>query len=480
MTLSIKSVGGLINEVPKIKNMAAIKISTKFIKIQYQVEDLESIAFQHFITVKKNGTEVVMNHVDITDKVMFDKTNFSYVIENLEFSTNYTIQVFCYDGFDESRSDIFSTKTSSAVIYGIEVDETNPDPQARCTYIEEAIDVTPASKTNLGGWVDKYPFKNIRIVGFKNGKVVKEVRKDDKTRYVDGSGVGSEVDVMVEIPKVYWDFEATQKGYKLRISDEKFNKTCDCYAHKVGGVEKDFIYVGAYLGHLSNGKIRSISGVTPTSDLNIADFRSGAQVNGNGYQIWNWFTMTLIQILFIIAYKNFDSQSALGVGIANTTLRLTGGTNTKGFIYGNHNSTEQVCFIGIEDAWGNLSQYIDGMVNNVKRHLIVNTNNKGFKDVESGDLPGFTDAGSTGNNNVYGFPSSVMHTNLGGFFPMVVNGSETTHYCDYNYTNTGGMGCSGGAHKETNIRKNGIFNYRGGYSGNRSDEVGTRLVYLGE
>ncbi|MDQ9753342.1 hypothetical protein RFZ03_22180, partial [Acinetobacter baumannii] len=89
-------------------------------------------------------------------------------------------------------------------------------------------------------------------------------------------------------------------------------ETSDCYAHKVGEVEKDFIYVGAYLGSIEAGRLRSKSGVTPTVNTTLTQFRNYAHNVGSGYQQFNWFTLSLLQILYLIAYKNLNSQNALG------------------------------------------------------------------------------------------------------------------------------------------------------------------------
>lgn len=281
---------------------------------------------------------------------------------------------------------------------------------------------------------------------------------------------------MVEIPKTYWDFTNTNNGYELRISKAKFSETSDCYAHKVGGVEKDFIYVGAYLGSVEADRLRSKSGVTPTTNITLTNFRSYANNVGVGYQQWNWFTLLLLQNLYLLAYKNLNSQSALGYGYANgnSSSHQTGGTNTKGMIFGETDGKQQVCFLGIEDLWGNILQWVDGMFHNNSYQVTVTPDNKTFNDNGSG----FKNVGKFVSNNIYGKFSKVAHTNEGGYFPKEFSGSGTTYYCDYGDSSGGYFARSSGAWNYG--LDAGAFYLLVTYSPSSSRlYLGSRLVFLG-
>lgn len=268
---------------------------------------------------------------------------------------------------------------------------------------------------------------------------------------------------MIEIPKTYWDFTDTGNGYELRISEAKFSETSDCYAHKVRGVEKDYIYVGAYLGYSEGGKLRSRSGVTPTASQTLTQFRQQAQANGNGYQQWNWFTLLLLQNLYLLAYKNLNSQTALGYGYANgnSSSHQTGGK-------------QQVCFLGIEDFYGNIYQWVDGMFHNNSYQVTVTPDNKTFNDNGSG----FKNVGKFVNSNIYGKISKVAHTNEGGFFPKEFNGSNTTYYCDYGHARSNYFAWFGGTWDDG--LNAGTFSLDVNYSSFSSySALGSRLVFLG-
>ena len=416
-------------------------------------------------------TEAVNKNIEVKNKIDACKDKLAYILTNKNLPSTKEEKIT--ELIDKVNN--LNENEPKPKIYGVKVMENNSNPDSCCTYIEDAIGVKPANSTSLGGWADKWPFDKIRIVGFKNGQVTKEINPNNKKQYKDGSSVPTDVDVMVEIPKVYWKFTNISNGYELRISNTKIEGS-DCYAHKVGGVEKDFIYVGAYLGSVETGRLRSKSGVTPTTNITLTNFRSYANNVGNGYQQFNWFTLMLLQNLYLLAYKNLNSQTALGYGYANgnSGKTNTGGTNTKGMIFGETGGKQQVCFLGIEDFYGNIWQWVDGMFHNGSYQVTVTPDNKTFNDNGSG----FKNVGKFISSGTEGYASKVAHTNEGGFFPMEASGSETTYYCDYGLVNPGYFGYCGGYWNDK--LSAGAFRLRVNYYASNSNyNIGSRLVFLG-
>ena len=470
MSISIKSIfGGSNNEPPNITNLKSIDSTSSTITISYNVEDKENTIIRHYITVK-NNEETIMNHVEITEDVGINKKEFNYCIKNLKIGKSYTIQIFCSDGNDESNSEAIVSNTSSVTIFGVSVNESNSNPENCCTYTNNAIGVSPATQTTLGGWVDKYPFNKIRIVGFKGGEVVKEIKKEDKTQYIDGTSVTQDVDVMVEIPKVYWSFAKTSTGYEVKISNIKVDSTYDCYAHKVNGIEKDYIYVGAYLGCVKENKLRSISNMPVRVNVTLNDAREYAQANGKGYQQNNWFVLILLQILYLILYKNLDSQSALGTGwTAFGSPCNTGGTNKKGIVFGG-TQTNQICFLGVEDLYGNVYEWIDGIKVDSTYNTLITSDNKNFTN-------SYKNIGKFIESTRGGKMSKSIHTNEGGFFPTETTGSNSTYYCDHSSIGSDKIARFGGHYNEN--MDVGIFCIKFDYGPSGSNaQIGTRLVFL--
>ena len=466
--ISASGGGGAVGNKPVISNFRCEGEPTldSFV-IKYIAIDNDNQILRHTLILDGKRTE-------ISTDVGCENINreFTYTVKNLKGGTKYNVQIEVTDGVETVQSDVISVTTSNVQTYGVKVMENNSNPNTSVTYIEGAVGVNPANSTSLGGWANKFPFDKIRIVGFKNGQVVKEIKKEDCTKYIDGTTVPTDVDVMVEIPKFYYKFTNISNGYELRISNTKIEGS-DCYAHKVGGVEKDFIYIAKYLGYIDGNKMRSRSGVSPSGNYTISQFRQYANNVGSGYQPNNYLSRTAVLILYLIAYKNLNSQQALGYGYANgnSSSHQTGGTNTKGLVYGESGGKQQMCFLGIEDFWGNMYQFVDGMKLN-GYNIMVATNNKSFNDSASG----YENVGTT--KSLSGRIDKVAHTNKGGFFPMSTSGSDTTYYCDYGYASSGCFGCCGGYWDDG--LSAGAFFLSVGYSASSfSSYIGSRLVFLG-
>ena len=126
-------------------------------------------------------------------------------------------------------------------------------------------------------------------------------------------------------------------------------------------------------------------------------------------------------------YKNRNGQAALGYGYANSNsgVTATGGTNAKGMCYGETGGKQQMCFLGIEDFWGNLFWWIDGIYCDNSRN--VKTAFKDFKD--DGSTYPFTKASGL-TANLSGWMGDIQGTNEGGFTIKTSSGSATSHWAD--------------------------------------------------
>lgn len=465
----VGNTGGQKNASPEIRNLRTDgTITPTSFTIKYIAEDFENTILRHYIYIDGEKKE-------ITKDVGYEKSNneFNYMIDNLSMGTTYNIRIEVTDGIDTVRTENLAITTLSHLIYGVRVMENNSNSETCCTYIESAIGTQPANSTSFGGWRDKFPFNELRIVGFKNGQEVGNgINPQNKKHYWGGYVVPADVDVMVKIPKIYWKINNIENGYEILISKGKFDGS-DCFAHKVNGVEKDYIYVGAYLGSVENGKLRSKADIAPTISQNINQMRNYAHANGEGYQQMNWFTLALLQNLFILAFKNLNSQSALGMGVCSLSYKLnTGATFDTDWMYGTQNKRKQIVFLGMEDFYGNIWQFIDGIFIDESYNILITPDNKTFNDNGSGYKNIGTVEYTSGNI------SKVLHTNEGGFLPIEGRGSTTTHYADSVTINNNSMARFGG--DWAGDLKNGAFSINISCKPNtQTTFIGSRLCYLG-
>ena len=262
--------------------------------------------------------------------------------------------------------------------------------------------------------------------------VQKYLNKNNFAQDEDGNSAditsGSGGDVMIEIPKCGVKIATSGNTLTIKITDNP-NATADgfhYYAHtRATEGDCDKLYIGAYVGYSSSSKLRSLSGKSPTVDKTIGAFRTLAQANGDGYDQISFYPLTLLQCLFLIRYKNRNSQTALGRGYVDGSAKTnTGATNANGMYYGSTSGTTHVKFAGIEDFWGNIFYFIDGIYSDSSRNILTAFDN--FNDTGSG----YTSRGQGATSNIGNYMSKPQGTTETGIIAKEVNGSSTTHFCD--------------------------------------------------
>ena len=341
------------------------------------------------------------------------------------------------------RSFQYDKVVRSIKIYGVSIDLTNSNPLTSVTYTDDAVGMTAGSSA----WDSEQIFKDIKPCVLKNGVVQYYLNPADLSKKADGTASditsGNDGDVMIEIPKT--GFKITTVGNTLTIKvTANPNDTANFkyYAHtRAAEGDRSKLYIGAYLGYVSSSKLRSISGKAPTASKTIGAFRTLAKANGAGYDIVSFYPLTLLQCLFMIKYKNRDSQTALGRGLvawAGAEAINTGGTNAKGIDFGETTGKDQMCFLNIEDMWGNLRWFIDGFFSNASRNML--TAFTGFNDTGAG----YTDRGQGATSDIGNYMSKPQGTTEAGFVAKEVSGSATTHFTDDAFLNASNLPYFGG------------------------------------
>ena len=313
------------------------------------------------------------------------------------------------------------------------------------------MDDAVGMKSGYANWKNTELMQSIKpCVLRENGTVNYYLNKDNYTLKEGGGAsnlTGTDGDVMVEIPLI--GYRLWQEGdfqYVSITADP--NKTGYCYyAHSLDA-EKDCdkIYIGAYLGYQTSNKLYSRSGVSPTASTNLINFRTYAKNRGNGYSLTSFFPHTLLQCLYVIVYKNLNSQLALGQGYtsnSNSSKKNTGGTNSNTFCYGTTSGTQQVKLFGIEDFYGNLSQWLDGLYS-IPNSIKTDYRNSVFTDHNGNNFQFNTSCNIL--NIFYNNIQKILGTNNSGF--VIKTGTNSNrgqiYYCDYGQLTSGYFGISGG------------------------------------
>ena len=326
---------------------------------------------------------------------------------------------------------------SAVEVYGVRIDTTDSNPETACEYTDNAVGLLPAHGNNGafngGDWLTRYPFNSIRPCLFKNGAVVGYLNPDNFAQFENGTDAdiesGDAGDVMIEIPKFYYKIGRNGNYVEVKIANALMAGFTD-YAFSYKGESKDKFYIGAYLGYKdSNNKLRSLTGKTVTGNITIGAARTAAQANGAGYEQLSFNKLTALQVLYVVMFKNLNSQAALGQGYTSASnFRDTGATDEKGMTYGTNTAAsadDTVKFLGIEDFYGNLYQWVDGYVSGNNIVLVADGN---FND--TGD--GYESHARHGSVS-YSYIKDVEGDNILAFTPKTGGASTTTYYADYGH-----------------------------------------------
>lgn len=420
---------------------------------------------------EKDGVVLVDN------KVRGAYASTGFVDSGLTNGTTYYYQLFPYNDLgavNKNTANRLSAAPQPFKIFGVRIDLTNSNPASAVTYTDDAVGMTAGSSA----WDSMAIFKDIKPCVLKNGVVQYYLNPNDFSKKADGSAAditsGNDGDVMIEIPKTGFSITTNSNYIDVKVTDNPNNAAFKYYAHsRAAEGDRQKLYIGAYKGYKDgSNKLRSLSGKAPTVSQTIGTFRSQAQANGSGYDMLSFYPLTLIQCLYLIKYKNLDSQTALGQGYTGGSVaQSTGATNTAGMCYGSTSTTSRVKLFGIEDFWGNVWEWIDGLFCDASRY--IKTAFQSFNDTGSG----YTNRGQGATSDIGGYMSKPQGTSEAGFIAKKVSGSSTTYFADYAYLSAGYLLIFGGRWNDG--ASAGAFHlYVVCSASNSNSGVGARLMYL--
>ena len=369
---------------------------------------------------EKDGVVLVDN------KVRGAYASTGFVDSGLTNGTTYYYQLFPYNDLGAVNKNTANRLSAAPQPYRImtaTIDLSNSNPESSVTYSDDAIGMIPGDNA-WDEFFGHYP------VLFKNGAEVGKLKTSNFAQFEDGSAAditsGNAGDVMIAFPRRGVKITTVGNTLTISMTDDPDNADFEYLAHTRGSARKEKFYLGAYKGYNLSSKLRSLSGKAPTATQTIGTFRTQAQANGSGYDQSGFYQLTFRQAMYLLKYKNLDSQTAVGRGYVdeNTAAIATGGTDKKGMDFGETTGKLQMKLFGLEDFWGNVYEWIDGVFSNSTRNILTATD--GFNDTGAG----YADQGQGATADIGNYMSKPQGTTKRGFIAKEVSGSETTYFCD--------------------------------------------------
>ena len=329
----------------------------------YVSTDNKNVTWKYTRIVRKTGSYPI-NETDgtvVVESSTRDQYRYTpFKDENLTNHTTYYYRAFACstDGvFNRERVEVSETPVPWKVMTVV-IDLNNSNPESCCSYLNDATSmVSGINGTSV--WQNFFGYKPCL---FKDGKVVGYLNPNDYTKFEDGSDAditsGNAGSVMIEYPRCGLNISKVNKKITISMTNNPNDSNFKYYAHQRGNISKDAFYLGAYVGTLVGGKLKSISDSLPTTNYCMGNFYKYAVANGTGYGIMCFYQLLYIQAMYILQFKNLSSGSVLGFGGSSDNAKTgTGnsyGLNHKSTMYGN-----VVKMFGIEGPWGFRREFLN-------------------------------------------------------------------------------------------------------------------------
>ena len=234
--------------------------------------------------------------------------------------------------------------------------------------------------------------------------------------------------------------------------------------------------------------LASVSGKAPINYGTRANFRAAALNRGAGWRQQDYDLISAIQLLYLVEYASFYSQSVIGAGLTDWSaawpaynnynpINNTGLTNGLGNATGNLSNGNGVAgsymtYRGIENFFGHLWGWVDGISINANVPYVTNT--QPFTDDTAVN---YTDLGITlANANEY---QNTLEQISRGFLPASVGApaSATTKITDYYYQAVGWVVVMLGGAANAGAVAGAFCMHANATSGDADRNIGSRLAF---
>ncbi len=397
------------------------------------------------------------------------------ISDNLETSVNYgTPQTLtdaqkqqARDNIDAlgGNDDVAKESTSQLILstlrgqrpkrYGFRIKNSEPNPSTRVEYLYDAEGMTPAGMNfstgvfDYGSWADIWFVRDNHPCMLKaDGTVDYWLKDNDYTqKYTDGSA--SDVsnaayggNCFSAIPLI-WVKRYQEGDYSYTVfCEERYDDGYFAYAHTdAQGRITPYLFYPAFRGSLVDGKLRSLKGQAPGNSTTTTAERTAAQANGSGYDILQWCDWQLLMDMCYLIGKSTNLQAVFGQGhttggTSAADLLTTGTLSDKGQFYGYADTTNAVKVFHTEVCWGDRFERIVGCLQD---HGVWKTKmtpeGSGYNLTGAGyDAVGET-VQQVSSEAAFGGWFSAARNTPQGLLPAILEGSNTTYYCDYHYIN---------------------------------------------
>lgn len=333
-----------------------------------------------YVTANDGGFYIDMNNGTADERIRINPT-----------ATQVTMKKWTADDFPTPK------------IYGVEWDGSSTTSLTRTDASSGLTDPVPAVNNGSGS----SPFDNLQPWA-------------GMTKVTDSVG-----GVLVKIPKFYYKWTKSGNTLKLQIADGATDGFYVSPAHADRGDgkgERDVVYVGRY--HCASG-YKSTTNAAQQVNITRSTARTQIQNLETGFYQFDYAMRLTIQMLYLVEFANWDSQTKIGYGCSASSSKANNGqtdamsyhTGTTAVDRTTHGFTQ---YRYIEGLWDNVYDWMDGCyANSSGMNVILNPTKfsdsangtsigtppggyiSAFNVVESGGVQWLCPSGNSGSGSAY-------------------------------------------------------------------------------
>lgn len=272
------------------------------------------------------------------------------------------------DGLEDFASDIASIPSGGGV-----------------NFVTREIDFVNNTTSIIEGSIGSVSvYGNIKKCNVANNGTI-NAYYGDRTYTEDGNNG----QVMVKIPKFYYKLDVSETGdldgFNIRhgkwsIADAPMLgfKLHPAFIADDGVTELDYFLVGAF--YSCDNDLKSVSVLSnPYVSITRASARTSVASRGTGWYLLGVKQLMAIIMLMVVEY-GFNTQAAIGYGCVNSKGSASSMRNMpyEGTTGSKSQMTLYVSYRGIDDLWGNVYKWVDGI--NIYNRTIYICDNFNFVD----------------------------------------------------------------------------------------------------
>lgn len=281
--------------------------------------------------------------------------------------------------------------------------------------------------------------------------------------------------VMVKIPEFYYKIERVGSIFRYYVADGPVDGLS---LHPGSGDN----YLARYeAGEASSGTLgfilASYSGTTPSVSKTRSTFRDYARNMASGFQLRDIAAWCAYDLLYLVEYADWEGQKKIAQGLVNNpSVNKTGLTDAMVYHTGRANSSDNsaVQYRWIENPWGNVREWVDG-INFQNRTAYICTDPTKYADDTTAN---YTSTGVTLSSTTGWIKGLGLSTDFPwAYLPNEPGGSSTTYIPDYMYSGGGWRVLNVGGSYSKRLNGGQFYFDASNTSSDKNSDLGARLQF---